>query len=78
MRALFKDNSKEFPLKPLDKGDAEKLEIRSRDYKDTFEIAAKDKNRLSSTGSASAKPDWKWNLILIIPLNFNTILLVFN
>lgn len=34
LRALFKDNEKEFPLRPLDKKDAEKLEIRSKDYKD--------------------------------------------
>ena len=47
-------------MKPLDKNEAEKLEIRSKDYKDTFEIAAKDKNRLSSTGSVTTKPDWKW------------------
>ena len=47
-------------MKPLDKNDAEKLEIRSKDYKDTFELAAKDKNRLSSTGSCSSKPEWKW------------------
>lgn len=37
LRALFKDNEKEFPLKALDKRDAEKLEIRSKEYKDTFE-----------------------------------------
>ena len=59
LRALFKDNQKEFPLKPLDKNEAEKLEIRSKDYKDTFEISAKDKNKLSSTGSVSTKPEWK-------------------
>jgi hypothetical protein len=29
MRALFKDNEKEFPLKVLTKKDAEKLEISS-------------------------------------------------
>lgn len=37
LRGLFKDNEKEFPLKPINKQDAEKLEIRSRDYKDIFE-----------------------------------------
>jgi hypothetical protein len=30
LRALFKDSEKEFPLTPLDKRDAEKLEINSR------------------------------------------------
>ena len=33
LRALFKDNEKEFPMKPLDKKDAEALEVRSKDYK---------------------------------------------
>jgi hypothetical protein len=57
LRALFKDNQKEFPLKPLDKADAEKLELRSKDYKDTFEYAAKAKESLSTTfGSMSTKP----------------------
>ena len=36
LRALFKDNEKEFPLKQLDKRDAERLEIRSTDYKSQF------------------------------------------
>ena len=57
LRALFKDNEKEFPLKPLDKRDAEKLEIRSKEYKDSFESAGKAKERLSTTfGSMSTKP----------------------
>ena len=34
LRALFKDNEKEFPMKPLDKKDAENLELRSTDYTD--------------------------------------------
>ena len=59
LRALFKDNQKEFPLKPLDKGDAEKLEIRSKDYKDTFQLSGEDKkSSLSITGSSRAKPTW--------------------
>lgn len=37
MRALFTNNEKEFPLTPLDKRDAEKLEVNSRQYKDKFE-----------------------------------------
>ena len=37
LRALFKDNEKEFPLKPIDKKEADRLEIRSREYKDIFE-----------------------------------------
>ena len=59
LRALFKDNEKEFPLKPLDKRDAEKLEIRSKEYKDSFEAANKAKERLSTTfGSLGSKPMW--------------------
>ena len=33
LRALFKDNEKEFPLTPLDKKYAEKLELSSNAYK---------------------------------------------
>lgn len=59
LRALFKDNEKEFPLRPLDKNDADKLEIRSKEYKDTFEVAGKEKAKLSSTfGQLSTKPSW--------------------
>jgi len=59
LRALFRDNEKEFPLKPLDKRDADRLEIRSKDYKDSFETAVKNKQPLSSTiGSLGTKPMW--------------------
>ena len=59
LRALFKDNEKEFPLKPLDKKDADKLEVRSKEYKETFEDASKAKERLTSTfGSLASKPMW--------------------
>ena len=37
LRALFRDNEKEFPVKPLDNNQAEQLEVRSKNYKDTFE-----------------------------------------
>ena len=37
LRALFKDNEKEFPLTPLDKSAAQKLELSSRTYKEKFE-----------------------------------------
>ena len=33
LRALFKDNEKEFPMNPLNKKDAEALEVKSKDYK---------------------------------------------
>jgi len=49
LRALFKDNEKEFPMRALDKAAAEKLELRSKEYKDTFEGIAKAKERQNST-----------------------------
>jgi len=50
LRALFKDNEKEFPLKPIDKKEADRLEIRSREYKDIFEgEGQKAKAKLHST-----------------------------
>lgn len=50
LRALFKDNEKEFPLKPIDEREAKKLELRSREYKDIFEgEGQKAKQRLTST-----------------------------
>jgi hypothetical protein len=59
LRALFKDNEKEFPLKALDKADAEKLELRSKEYKETFEGMESAKARLTSTfGSLGTKPVW--------------------
>lgn len=57
LRALFKDNEKEFPMKPLDKKDADALELRSTDYKQTFEAQAPE--RLNNTfGSLASKPMW--------------------
>lgn len=56
LRALFKDNEKEFPMKPLDKKDAEALELRSKDYKDQFD-SIKPAERLNSTfASLGSKP----------------------
>ena len=61
LRALFKDNEKEFPMKPLDKKDADALELRSADYKQTFETQAPE--RLNNTfGSLASKPMWVWLL----------------
>lgn len=60
LRALFRDNEKEFPLKPIDKRDAERLELRSKEYKDIFEgVGQKAKERLTSTfGSIKTKSSW--------------------
>ena len=56
LRALFKDSEKEFPLKALEKKDAEDLEIRSKDYKNQFE-SANAKERLNKTGNYE-RPEW--------------------
>lgn len=57
LRALFKDSEKEFPLKALEKKDAENLEIRSKDYKNTFEVEHAPK-KLNLTGNYEV-PEWK-------------------
>jgi hypothetical protein len=49
LRALFKDNEKEFPLKPLDKYEAEKLEVRSGGYQEAFEEAIAARHKASRT-----------------------------
>ena len=61
LRALFKDNEREFPLTPLDKRDAEKLEVNSKAYKDKFEVDSKAKERLTNTfGGVTTKPkEWE-------------------
>lgn len=62
LRALFKDNEQEFPLKPLDKKDAEQLEIKSRTYKDTLEEAAKGgKEKLQATWSSLRQKPKEWD-----------------
>ena len=37
LRSLFKENEKEFPLKPLDKKDAMMLELNSNKYRNELE-----------------------------------------
>ena len=62
MRGLFKDNEKEFPLKPINKDDAERLEIRSKDYKDIFEgegEKAKKARNSSTFGNLATKNIWQ-------------------
>ena len=44
-------------MKPLDKKDAETLEVRSKDYKSQFENSAKDR-LISTFGSLGSKPMW--------------------
>jgi hypothetical protein len=60
LRALFKDNEKEFPLKPINKAESDRLEIRSREYKDVFEgSASQGKAKLASSfASFKSKNPW--------------------
>ena len=60
LRALFKDNEKEFPLKPLDKKDALALELNSNKYKNSLEVSQREKEKLNiTTGTvATKKPEW--------------------
>ena len=63
LRGLFKDNEKEFPLKPINKEEAERLEIRSKDYKDIFEgegEKAKKSRHNSTFGQIATKNIWQW------------------
>lgn len=59
LRALFKDNEKEFPLKPLDKKDAIQLELNSNKYKNEFEDNAKKNDPSLTDTTANRKPEWK-------------------
>lgn len=61
LRALFKDNEKEFPLKPINKQEADRLEVRSKEYIDIFEgegEKAKTKRLTSTIGSIQPKSIW--------------------
>lgn len=58
MRALFTNNEKEFPLTPLDKRDAEKLELNSRQYKEKFEKTDAKERQSSTFGGIESKPMW--------------------
>jgi hypothetical protein len=61
LRALFIDNEQEFPLTPLDKREAEKLEVQSRSLKEQF-AKVDVKERLNSTyGGLDTKPAWDWS-----------------
>ena len=63
LRALFKDNEKEFPLKPINKQEADRLEVRSKEYIDIFEgegEKAKTKRLTSTIGSIQPKSIWDW------------------
>ena len=58
LRALFKDNEKEFPMRPLDEKDAKSLELRSKGYKDKFQIEVQE--RLHSTfANVPSKSMWE-------------------
>ncbi len=64
LRGLFKDNLQEFPLQPLSKIEADRLEIRSKDYIDIFEgegEKAKKKGYSSTIGSIATKTKNSWD-----------------
>ena len=57
LRALFKDNEKEFPLEPLNKKDCVLLEMNSTKYKNDLET--KNKERGATLNSIpSTKKEW--------------------
>lgn len=56
LRALFKDNEKEFPLVPLSKHQANALEINSAAYKEKFEKVDIKERLTSSFGGIASKP----------------------
>ncbi len=58
LRALFKDNEKEFPLKPLDKKDAVNLELNSLKYKNNLETINKDKLSITTGSLSITKKEW--------------------
>jgi hypothetical protein len=58
LRALFKDNEKEFPLKPLEKLDAVNLELNSMKYKDSLETENKKSNSITTGSFAVQKKEW--------------------
>ena len=67
LRALFKDNEKEFPLKPLEKLDAVNLELNSMKYKDSLETENKKSNSITTGSFAVQKKEWMcWYVIIII------------
>ena len=45
-------------MKPIDKKDAENLELRSKEYKSQFESAAAPERLNSTFGSLASKPMW--------------------
>jgi hypothetical protein len=45
-------------MKPLDKKDADNLELRSKEYKSTFEGASAPERLNSTFGSLASKPMW--------------------
>ena len=65
LRALFKDNEKEFPLVPIDRKEEKKLEIDLFGHREE-DIATEVQQRLNSSfGGIAAKPfqqnSWQWS-----------------
>lgn len=58
LRSLFKENEKEFPLKPLDKADAVTLELNSNKYRNELETKNTNKNNLTTGTIKTDKKEW--------------------
>jgi hypothetical protein len=58
MRALFSNNEKEFPLTPLNKKDAERLELNSKSHQEKLEKADVQARVSSTFGGIESKPMW--------------------
>lgn len=59
LRALFRDNEREFPIVPLDKHEAEKLEIESPMFGSTTNRVEVEERLNSSFGGITSKPMWE-------------------
>ena len=59
LRALFKDNEKEFPARVLTKKEAEKLELSEALFSHQFDKPAHKDRLNSSFGGTSSKPMWE-------------------
>jgi len=60
LRVLFKDNEREFPFTPLNKRDADKLEINSRSHESKFQTASLQERVSSTFGGIESSKLWEW------------------
>ena len=71
MRALFTNNEKEFPMTPIDKRDADRLELNSANHEEKLKKADVQQRISSTFGGIESKPMWwiikwtHWNFSLV-------------